>query len=55
MVHMNGTCSVCDKPAIVIVNGAAWCMEHIDDAFKEVRGLIDRGLEVLNDPDERTM
>jgi len=52
---MNGKCSACDNDAAVIVNGGAWCIDHVDEAFKEVRGLIDRGLEVLNnDPDERT-
>lgn len=41
---------LCDKQAIVVVNGAAACGDHVDDVMREAF----RGLAVLRgqDPDE---
>jgi hypothetical protein len=45
-----GECSLCDKQAIVVVNNAAACGDHVDEVM---RGTL-RGLAVLRgqDPDE---
>lgn len=36
MSDIPDNCSMCDKPPIAGVNGAAYCAEHVDDGFAAV-------------------